>query len=79
MDGFLTKAFSPSTSGICGSSSSNPAPSTSWCVRKHGWFVEHNTRAHIRSVITTLFCFSVILCKIQFNGRTDNVSSLHAE
>jgi hypothetical protein len=37
--------------------------STSSWLRKQGWFVEHSTLAHIRSVITTLFCFSVILCK----------------
>ena len=32
-------------------------------LQKDGWFVEDNILAHILSVITTLFCFSVILCK----------------
>ena len=30
--------------------------------KKLGWLVEDNSLAHILSVITTLFCFSVILC-----------------
>lgn len=30
---------------------------------KLGWFVDDSIRAHILSVITTLFCFSVIRCK----------------
>jgi|APAra0007618328_1042625.scaffolds.fasta_scaffold04444_2 hypothetical protein len=29
---------------------------------KLGWFVDDNIRAHILSVITTLFCLSVIRC-----------------
>ena len=39
---------------------------TSLAFKKLGWLVEERSLAHIRSVITTLFCLSVILCVSHF-------------
>lgn len=46
-------------------SSSFFSSTTSFPIRKLGWFVDDRSLAHILSVITTLFCFSVIRCKIE--------------
>ena len=76
---FFIGELSPSKSCVlcrwCSSSSCFMFSTSSW-LRKQGWFVEHSTLAHIRSVITTLFCFSVILCKILYKFQATCTSGV---
>lgn len=47
---------------VCGSSSSSSWSTVYFPLKKLGWFVEDRSLAHILSVITTLFCLSIIRC-----------------
>lgn len=46
---------------------------TSLAVQKVGWVVEDKSLAHILSVITTLCCLSVILCKISKKNQNNKM------
>lgn len=58
---FPSLQFSLSNSWVGGSSSSL-ASATTLEHKKLGWFVDERSLAHILSVMTTLFCFSVTRC-----------------
>lgn len=60
---FLSLQFSPSNKPVAGCFSSL-ASAMSLGFKKLGWLVEESSLAHILSVITTLFCFSVIRCEL---------------
>lgn len=76
--------FSPSSNCVLvGCSFSFFASARSLGFKKLGWLVEDKSLAHILSVIITLFCLSIIRCKIRIhrcfskNHYTSDIKSLN--